>query len=109
VSSSVLDLEDRVVLITGGAAGIGAATAALFTEAGARVALCDRDPVMDEGDDPFRRRLDVRDAGAVHEFVVAVVEHFGRIDVVVNNAGGTFNADLIDVSAPVVELRLETP
>ena len=95
---SLLGLEGKVVLITGAAAGIGAATAALFAEEGAVLALCDRAPDFGEGDDPFHRTLDVRDAGALSGFVVAVVERFGRIDVVVNNAGGTFRAPLLDVS-----------
>jgi len=95
---SLLGLEGKVVLVTGAAAGIGAATAALFAEQGARLALCDRTPAFGEGDDPFRRILDVRDASALAAFVAAVAERFGRIDVVVNNAGGTFPAPLLDVS-----------
>ena len=93
---SVLGLEGKVVLITGAAAGIGAATAALFAEEGARVALCDRAPDFGAGDDPFQRSFDVRDADATRAFVDAVAERFGRIDVVVNNAGGTFAAPLLD-------------
>ncbi|MGO9857290.1 MAG: SDR family NAD(P)-dependent oxidoreductase [Acidimicrobiales bacterium] len=96
---SVLGLEGKVVLITGAAAGIGAATAALFAEEGARVALCDRAPDFGAGDDPFQRSFDVRDADATRAFVDAVAERFGRIDVVVNNAGGTFAAPLLEVSA----------
>ncbi len=96
---SVLGLEGKVVLITGAAAGIGAATAALFAEEGATVALCDRAPDFGEGDDPFHRTFDVRDADATKAFVDAVAERFGRIDVVVNNAGGTFAAPLLELSA----------
>ena len=96
---SVLGLEGKVVLITGAAAGIGAATAVLFAEEGATVARCDRAPGFGEGDDPFHRTFDVRDADATRAFVDAVAERFGRIDVVVNNAGGTFAAPLLEVSA----------
>ena len=95
---SVLGLEGKVVLITGAAAGIGAATALLFAEEGATLALCDRAPDFGEGDDPFHRTFDVRDANATRAFVDTVAERFGRIDVVVNNAGGTFAATLLDVS-----------
>ncbi len=87
-----------MTLITGAAAGIGAATATLFAEQGATLALCDREASFADGDGPFRRVLDVRDSVAVQSFVGAVVEQFGRIDVAVNNAGGTFASALLDVS-----------
>ena len=95
---SLLGLEGKVALVTGGAAGIGAATVAMLGEVGATVAACDRSPELGEGDDPFRRVLDVRDAEALAAFVDAVAERFGRIDVVVNNAGGTFFAAFADLS-----------
>lgn len=95
---SLLGLEGKVVLVTGGAAGIGAATVAMLSELGATTATCDRSPELGEGDDPFRRVLDVRDDDALGAFVAAVAERFGRIDVVVNNAGGTFFAPFADLS-----------
>jgi len=66
---SLLGLEGKVVLVTGAAAGIGAATAALFAEAGATLALCDRAEGFGETDDPIRRTFDVRDAAATRAFV----------------------------------------
>jgi 3-oxoacyl-[acyl-carrier protein] reductase len=100
---SLLGLEGKVVLITGAAAGIGAATADLFAEQGSLLALCDRAAGFDDGDraadGSFRRTLDVRDAEAVQAFVDSVTERFGRIDVLVNNAGGTFAAPLLEVTA----------
>ena len=104
---SLLGLEGKVVLITGAAAGIGAATAEMFSEQGAVLALCDRAAGFGDGAPPadgagatsLRRSLDVRDGEAVTAFVNAVVERFGRIDVVVNNAGGTFAAPMLEVSA----------
>ena len=95
---SLLGLEGKVVLVTGAAAGIGAATAALFAEAGATLALCDRAEGFGETDDPIRRTFDVRDAAATRAFVDTVAAQHGRIDVVVNNAGGTFAAPFLDVS-----------
>jgi 3-oxoacyl-[acyl-carrier protein] reductase len=96
---SLLGLEAKVVLVTGAAAGIGAATAELFAEQGAVLALCDRAEGFGQGDDPFHRSFDVRDAAALTAFVDEVAARFGHIDVVVNNAGGTFGAALLDVSA----------
>jgi NAD(P)-dependent dehydrogenase (short-subunit alcohol dehydrogenase family) len=95
---SVLGLEGKVTLITGAAAGIGAATASMFGAEGATLALCDRAASFADGAGPFRRRLDVRDGDAVSAFVADVVGEFGRIDVVVNNAGGTFASPLLNVS-----------
>ncbi len=97
--AAVLGLADRVVVITGAAAGIGAATATLFERCGARLALCDRDPIAGRPDGVLCGRLDVRDPAAVDEFVAWTVEELGRIDVLVNNAGGTFGARFLDVSA----------
>jgi NAD(P)-dependent dehydrogenase (short-subunit alcohol dehydrogenase family) len=95
---SLLGIEGKVVLITGAAAGIGAATASLFAQEGATLALCDRESSFAEGDGPFRRVLDVRDSDAVSSFVDEVAATFERIDVLVNNAGGTFASALLDVS-----------
>jgi len=96
---SVLGLEGKVTVITGAAAGIGAATARLFAAEGAVLALCDRDTTFGDGPGPMRSVLDVRDADALGTFVGEVTEAFGRIDVVINNAGGTFAAPLLEVSA----------
>jgi NAD(P)-dependent dehydrogenase (short-subunit alcohol dehydrogenase family) len=71
-------------IVTGGASGIGLATAQLLTERGATVA------VLDVGDPPeplYGVRADVRDDAAVRAAVAAAVEHLGGLDVLVNNAG----------------------
>lgn len=86
-------MQDKVVLITGGAAGIGKATAARFVEEGARVVICDVDQAAGEATaeelGPRVRfyRVDVSDRQAVQEWVDAVMDDYGRIDVLVNNAG----------------------
>jgi NAD(P)-dependent dehydrogenase (short-subunit alcohol dehydrogenase family) len=94
---SAILLTDKVVLVTGAAAGIGRATARMCTRFGARVAACDR--VADGLEAACVGVLDVRDAGVLESFVVEVVNTFGRIDVLVNNAGGTFFAPFLDVNA----------
>jgi 3-oxoacyl-[acyl-carrier protein] reductase len=84
-------LRERVTLITGGAAGIGKATAERFAEEGARVVICD---LTEETGQKIAEaiggefyRVDVRDRQAVQAWVDEVVSKHGRIDVLVNNAG----------------------
>jgi 3-oxoacyl-[acyl-carrier protein] reductase len=100
--ASVL-LTDRLVLVTGAAAGIGAAAASACAQFGADLALCDRDAdglarVADEVTAAGRRAttgvLDVRDGDAVREWVTTLP----TLDVLVNNAGGGFRADFLDVN-----------
>lgn len=105
--ASVL-LTDQVAVVTGAAAGIGRATSLALARFGADVAICDRDAdalatLADEVTALGRRChptvLDVRDADAVGQFLDAVGASFGRIDVLVNNAGGGFQARFTEVSA----------
>jgi meso-butanediol dehydrogenase/(S,S)-butanediol dehydrogenase/diacetyl reductase len=85
--------EGKVVLITGGASGIGAATARRFAGEGARLMLGDIDA---QGGDALARELgesaafratDVRDRAQVEALIDEAVDRFGRLDVLFNNAG----------------------
>lgn len=80
------DFDGAVAIVTGGASGLGAATAALLAERGARVAVLDRD-ITAVPDGLFGVACDVTDAAQVDAAVAAVVARFGQLDVVVNNAG----------------------
>ncbi|WP_129136859.1 SDR family oxidoreductase [Luteimonas sp. YGD11-2] len=88
-------LEGRVVLVTGGAQGIGRAIAQAVLGAGGRVAIGDLDAdagraCLEEwnaGDDALFRRVDVMRERSVERFVDAALARFGRIDGLVNNAG----------------------
>jgi len=90
-----MDFKDRVVLITGASRGIGRATAQAFAAAGARVALHVRKDVKvgeelaktlpGSGHLPFAAEL--TDPEACEKLVDAVAKHYGRLDVLVNNAG----------------------
>ncbi len=80
------EVEGLVAIVTGGASGIGAAIGALLHAQGARVAVLDRD--TSHADERFAAfTADVSDRSSVEEAVAAVAERFGRIDIVVNNAG----------------------
>jgi 3-oxoacyl-[acyl-carrier protein] reductase len=104
--SSVL-LTDRVAIVTGAAVGIGEAIATALARFGADVAICDRDvPNLDGTADAIEgagRRvvageLDVRDRDEVTSFLDVVREQLGHVDVLVNNAGGGFYANFLDVN-----------
>ncbi len=79
------DYEGLVAIVTGGASGIGAATARLLVSRGATVAVLDRDRT--DADGTAWVGCDVTDAAAVALAVDEVAARFGRLDVVVNNAG----------------------
>jgi NAD(P)-dependent dehydrogenase (short-subunit alcohol dehydrogenase family) len=86
-------MDGKVVIVTGASRGIGAAAVRAFVAAGARVAALARTEVQvaalaDElGPDVMAMGCDVADAAAVQAAVAAVQARFGRIDVLVNNAG----------------------
>ncbi|MEO8603846.1 MAG: SDR family oxidoreductase [bacterium] len=104
--ASVL-LTDRVTVVTGAANGLGRAIALAFARFGADVALCDRDAeqlasaaaeIEDTGRRAMPALLDVRDGEAVRGFFAQIGAAFGRVDVLVNNAGGGFAAAFLDVN-----------
>ncbi|MGY2747431.1 SDR family NAD(P)-dependent oxidoreductase [Arthrobacter sp. UYCu723] len=80
------EMDGLVAIVTGGASGIGAAAAARLAAAGASVAVLDLNP-QDAPEGHLAVRCDVADDASVVAAVEAVAGHFGRIDVVVNNAG----------------------
>src|SRR5258708_8334432 len=93
-------LQDKVILVTGGGTGLGRAMGERFLELGAKLAICGRrqevaeqaaaDMARRSGGETFATRCDVRQAEQVEAMMNAVIERFGRIDVLVNNAAGNF-------------------
>ena len=98
-------LEDKVVIVTGAGRGIGRTIALDAFSSGARVAAGSRtvgeleslaEDIAAMGGELFFHRLDVVDVESIQEFVDRVVGHFGRIDVLVNNAGYNKLAPALD-------------
>ncbi|MBV9292988.1 MAG: SDR family oxidoreductase [Frankiales bacterium] len=98
------DLAGHGVLITGGTKGLGLGLATAFRAAGAAVVVCARNaPTAELPDGVHFVAADLRDPGHAAAVVNAAVEHCGRLDVVVNNAGGSPPADSATVSPRFVE------
>jgi 3-oxoacyl-[acyl-carrier protein] reductase len=101
------ELDGRVALVTGASRGIGAAVARRLHEAGAGVALLSR-----SGDDlgldgALGLACDVRDRAAVRAAVVQAVERFGRLDVVVANAGVGAYGPFLELDPEQLELMID--
>ena len=92
----IYGLKDKVDIITGGAHGIGKAYALSFGKAGARVVIADIDEAVahqvaaeiakDAYAPAIALRTDVSDEASAKEMAARTIEHFGRIDVLINNA-----------------------
>ena len=109
IDAKALDLSGTVVVVTGAARGIGRTIALAFAACGAQLAICDRiedllaqtakEVAAYPGGEPLSVVIDVRDTAAVNGFVDQVKERFGRVDTLVNNAGGGFYKAIMDISA----------
>ena len=100
-------LQDQVVVVTGGGTGIGLAIARRLGELGAKIAIGSRNSknlehgsaeLRHAGLDPLAVQVDVRNPEQVDELVMKVVRHYGRIDILVNNAAGNFICRAEDLS-----------
>jgi hypothetical protein len=106
-------LDDKVVVVTGAASGIGRALALALARRGSRLALSDVDEgglaetvrqVEDSGVREVRSdRLDVADRAAFASYALAVAGHFGRVNVIVNNAGVALAGNVEDLAYDDIE------
>ncbi len=102
-----MELEDRVAIVTGASAGIGAAVARGLHEAGASVGLLSRRGADLGLDRALGVACDVRDRAAVIAATEAVVERFGRLDIAVANAGVGAYGPFLDLDPELVEEMID--
>jgi rhamnose utilization protein RhaD (predicted bifunctional aldolase and dehydrogenase)/NAD(P)-dependent dehydrogenase (short-subunit alcohol dehydrogenase family) len=111
--ASLKRLAGQIVVITGAASGIGAATAKAFTKEGAEVALLDLDGqaatkmAASIGSSAFAVACDVTKAASVAKAIDAVVARFGGIDMVISNAGAAFQGAIATVDEAVMRESFE--
>lgn len=112
-----IDLDGQVVIVTGGGRGVGRGISERFLDAGALVVVCSRTrpesmPSSDEGAADFVA-CDVREPEQIDRAVAEVQERYGRLDVLVNNAGGSPYAEAATASPrfseAIVRLNLLAP
>ena len=99
--------KDKVVLVSGAGSGLGKAIAVLFARLGATLAICGRNPeklataetfFKTLGGEVFSQAMTIRDPEAVSGLMDAVFDRYGRLDALINNAGGQFPQPAIDYS-----------
>lgn len=102
----MLKLEGKVAIITGGGRGIGKATAKRFAEEGAKVAIVEFDEAngkaaadeLSELTDVIFLQVDVSQRNQAQQMAQAVVDHFGKVDILLNNAGILRDAQLLKMT-----------
>lgn len=112
-----IDMTDHVVIVTGGGRGVGLGITTAFLEAGAKVVICGRNepeaPVTAGGKEATFVAADVRDVDHINAVVTAATSRYGRLDVLVNNAGGAPPADAATASPrfseAIIRLNLLAP
>ncbi len=101
-------LQGKVAFVTGGATGITGGVARAFSEAGARIAITSRKEenlmamkqlIEENGGECFAVAADVRDYAAVENAIAKTIEHYGKIDIIVNGAAGNFLCKADELSA----------
>jgi len=107
LSISLFDLKGKVAIVTGASSGLGKAMALGLAQAGADVAICARTvekieaaagEIRAAGSNVIAVPSDVRDSEQIKGMITRTLEEFGKIDVLVNNAGGHFEKNVLELS-----------
>lgn len=106
MATPTIDLTGKCAIVTGGTRGLGLGIARRLAEAGCAVAVCGRSIPDTLPDGVTFHQVDVRRADEVQRLVDAVVERHGRLDIVVNNAGGSPEAPAETLSPRFAEAVL---
>ncbi len=102
-----MTMKDQVALVTGAGSGIGAGIALAFAESGAKVICADIDgdaahvsasAAAEKGGETLALKADVGDTGQIESMLDGAMERFGRLDVIVNNAGVTRKAYIMELT-----------
>ncbi len=110
-------LNEKVAIITGGGSGIGRGAALALAEAGAAVVVCGRrqqkldetvQAVQHAGGRALAVQADVSDDNAVTRLVQTTLDHFGRVDILINNAGVSAGGAIHELSAKTWDLMMST-
>jgi len=115
--TDLLNLEGKVVIVTGGTLGAGKGIALRFLQMGAEVVICARHeprlPIAFEGREAFFIPANVRKLEDIDRVIEEVLRRYGRMDILVNNAGGSPPADAATASprfsASIIDLNLIAP
>lgn len=116
-ATQLIDMTGKVVIVTGGTRGVGLGISRVFLQAGADVVVCGRtapETLPDvNGKSAVFTECDVKDPESVQACVDFVVSRYGRLDSLINNAGGTPDADSATVSPrfneAIIKLNLVAP
>src|SRR5262245_24388929 len=113
--SSLMRLQNRVALITGGGSGIGRATALLFAREGAKIVPADRyldraeetvRLIRESGGEATAAEVDVSDSAKVAAMAKAATDAYGRVDILMNNAGISAGNDILTIDEATWDLNL---
>ncbi|UJL45545.1 SDR family oxidoreductase [Virgibacillus sp. NKC19-16] len=103
---NLFNLEGKTAIVTGGARGLGAQIAEIYAEGGANVVVCSRkydackeksEELKKLGVDSLAFSCDVSNQDDIKKIVEGTLEHFGAIDILVNNSGATWGAPVVDM------------